>query len=183
MKTLKTLALAAMLASGLAQAKLPDDSLYQLDSHWQNQDAGHFMLPALQGKKQVVGMIYTHCLHTCPMIVANMQSVQKALPEGERDKVGFVLVSLTPDSDTPKVLKDFANKRGLGEDWTLLTGTESDVRALALALNIQYKATMDGEVAHSNAVSVLDEQGRLLFQEVGLPQGAKAMAERVLKGE
>ena len=125
-------------------------------------------------------MIYTHCEHTCPTIVATMQAIQKALPEQWRDKVGFVLVSLTPDSDTPAVLADFAKQRNLNPDhWTLLTGDASDVRSLAMVLGVKYNMAANNEVSHSNLLSVVDAQGRLLFQEKGLASSAKALAERI----
>lgn len=107
-------------------------------------------------------------MHTCPTIVATMQNIEKQLPEEVLANTEFVLVSLTPNSDTPKVLKEFAEKRRLDpKRWTLLTGDKQDVRSLAMALNVRYKKSEDNEVAHSNVFTLLDEKGRIVFQEVG----------------
>lgn len=160
---------------------MPEDSIYQLASEWTTQDKESLNIEQLKGKKQVVSLIYTHCMHTCPTIVATMQEVQKSLPGNEQDKVGFVLISLTPDSDTPKVLKSFAQRRKLDpKSWTLLTGSEQDVRSLAMALNIKYKKSDDNEVAHSNLMTVLDEEGRILFQEIGDIDKAQETVERIV---
>ncbi|WP_223668550.1 SCO family protein [Kangiella shandongensis] len=160
---------------------MPGDSIYQLGSQWTTQDEESLNIGQLKGKKQVVSLIYTHCMHTCPTIVATMQEVQKSLPKNEQERVGFVLISLTPDSDTPEVLKSFAKRRKLDpKSWTLLTGSEQDVRSLAMALNIKYKKSDDNEVAHSNLMTVLDENGRVLFQEIGDIDKAQETVQRII---
>ena len=49
----------------------------------------------------------------CPTIVSTMQSIEKKLSEDEKQDVGFILVSLTPDTDTPEVMRESAQKRNL----------------------------------------------------------------------
>ncbi|WP_246589645.1 SCO family protein [Marinobacterium ramblicola] len=116
-------------------------------------------------------------------LVADLQRVEKALPEVWRDKVGFVLVSLTPEQDSAETLREFADKRNLNlSRWELLRGTAEDVRSLAMALDIKYKRIANGEMAHSNKFVVLDEQGRVLFSETGLPEGPDAMVKRLIAG-
>ncbi|ACV27432.1 SCO family protein [Kangiella koreensis] len=162
------LALSGQAYAEDGKASLPDDSIYHLNSEWVTQDEQTINIQSLSGKQQVVSLIYTHCMHTCPTIVATMQNIEKKLPQDVLDNTEFVLISLTPASDTAKVLKEFAEKRKLNpERWTLLTGDKQDVRSLAMALNIRYKKSEDNEVAHSNVFTLLDEQGRIVFQEVG----------------
>jgi protein SCO1/2 len=180
MKFTAFLILSYSFSVALAQNNLPEDSIYQLQSHWQNQRGDSLSLADLAGKKQVISMIYTHCEHTCPTIVSNMRAIQEALPDQWQDKVRFVLISLTPDSDTPSVLTAFAKRHRLdSKRWTLLTGGPNDVRNLAMVLGVKYKAVTNNEVSHSNILSVIDAQGRLLFQEMGLTTSAKAVAERI----
>ncbi|AOE49257.1 SCO family protein [Kangiella sediminilitoris] len=175
--------LLALTAQPEGRAKeLSEASIYHLDSEWITQDKATINIKDLKGKKQVVSLIYTHCMHTCPTIVATMQEIQKTLPVEYQDKVGFVLISLTPGSDTPEVLKSFAERRKLDpEYWTLLTGTPRDVRTLAMAMNIKYKKSDDNEVAHSNLMTVLDEEGRILFQQVGNIDKANETLTRIIK--
>ncbi|WP_018624226.1 SCO family protein [Kangiella aquimarina] len=175
MKTWFQLSCVALLAALISTAKagdeiqdLPDDSIYHLNSEWITQDDQTININSLAGKRQIISLIYTHCMHTCPTIVATMQNIEKQLPEEVLANTEFVLVSLTPNSDTPKVLKEFAEKRRLDpKRWTLLTGDKQDVRSLAMALNVRYKKSEDNEVAHSNVFTLLDEKGRIVFQEVG----------------
>ena len=54
-----------MLASSYAYSQnIPQDSVYQLNSTWLDQDANKRTLSSFSGKKQVISLIYTHCLHT-----------------------------------------------------------------------------------------------------------------------
>lgn len=169
-----------MFFSTHLMAELSSESIYQIDNEWFNQDAKKIKLSSLQGKKQIVALIYTHCLHTCPIIVASMQLLEKQLNNSE--EYGFLLVSLTPSSDTPKVLKEFAIKRKLNLDsWNLLTANDKQVRRLAMAMNIKYKPSSEEEVAHSNIITVLDEQGLILFQVPGNTSGIKEAQQKLEK--
>ncbi|MGO2331872.1 SCO family protein [uncultured Pseudoalteromonas sp.] len=179
--TLKILGLICMLASSYAYSQnIPQDSVYQLNSTWLDQDANKRTLSSFSGKKQVISLIYTHCLHTCPTIVSTMQAIENKLSETEKQDVGFILVSLTPDTDTPAVLKEFAQSRKLNlQNWSLLTGTPQDVRSLAMVLNIKFQNIDNNEVNHSNLMTGLDEQGRIKFQELGVINNAAIAAEKL----
>jgi len=155
-----------LINSQLLQAEYPGDSVFLLESGWYTQDSKKVYLRDLAGKKLVLAMTYTSCQHTCPTIVSNMQSIEKNLSEADRDKVRFVLVSLMPQSDTPEVLKIYANKRGL-KGWTLLSGNDDDVRMLAMVLDVRYKAVGKKEISHSNLITILDDQGRIEQQILG----------------
>ena len=168
-----------LLVSQAHSQTVPQDSIYQLNSTWLDQDANKRVLSSFSGKKQVLSLIYTHCLHTCPTIVSTMQSIEHQLSEDEQQNVGFILVSLTPDTDTPQVMRDFAQKRQLNlSNWSLLTGSAEDVRSLAMVLDVKYQNVADNEVNHSNLITGLDSQGRIKFQEIGVINNAeKAVGE------
>ena len=176
---MRALMLLLILAAFNLQAALPGDSVYQLDSHWQNRHDKQMNLQQLAGKKQIVALIYTDCITACPVIVSELKSIQAALSPEQQQGLGFVLVSLTPARDTPKIMRHFATKRGLDEHWTLLSGSDERVRTLAMALNIRYMGLADGEIAHSNAITVLDERGRVQFQQTGLPGGPEALIDKL----
>ena len=171
---LASLALATSLS---VSAQLPDTSVYHLDANWVDQDNKPLAWNELQGKNQVISLIYTHCLHTCPTIVSTMQQAEKKLTDSTLAKTEFILVSLTPDSDTPEVLADFAKKHRLSKDkWHLLTGNEDVVRQLAMLLQVKYQNVPDNQVSHSNLVTVLNKQGEIVFQTLGEPSKSKVIA-------
>lgn len=140
-------------------------SVYDLDARWRDQGGHARQLASLRGRPQVVAMIYTHCSTTCPFTVAEMKRIERESP---RD-VGFVLVSLDPARDDPARLAMFASERGLDASrWTLLDGTDDSVRELATVLGVRYRRVSPEELAHSNALTLLDADGAVAYQHAGL---------------
>jgi protein SCO1 len=140
-------------------------SIYDLDARWRDQNGNHRQLSSLRGRPQVIAMIYTHCTTTCPFTVAEMKRIERESPHD----AGFVLVSLDPARDDPARLAEFARERGLDSSrWTLLDGTDDDVRELATALAVRYRRLSPDKLAHSNALTLLDADGAILYQHAGL---------------
>jgi protein SCO1 len=191
LRPLLAIALAALAACGRTSAPIApaasdapiaasDFSVYDLETRWRDQDGADRVLASLRGKTQVVAMVYTHCTHTCPAIVAEMKRLEAALPAEERAKVGFVLVSLDPDRDDPAQLKTFATSMRLPADaWTLLTSDEDAVRELAALLGIRYRAEADAQISHSNTYLVLDADGRMVHRQDGVGSGTGPALARI----
>ena len=147
-------------------------SVYDLGGSWRDQDGHATSLGALAGRPRVVAMIYTQCTHTCPLILGDLKRLEQALAPQEREGVGFVLVTLDPEHDTPQALAGFAQRSHLDPArWTLLTATPADVRQLAAVLGVRYRAGQAGEIAHSNAITVLDAGGAVAYQQRGVGDG------------
>jgi len=126
-------------------------------------------LADLAGTVRVVAMIYTSCATTCPRIVADLKRIEAALPAARRADVGFVLVSIDPERDTPGRLAAWAASAGLDPArWTLLAGDDDAVRELAASIDVRYQAQPDGELAHTNGITVLDRTGAIAHRQPGL---------------
>ena len=140
-------------------------SVYDLDRVWRNQRGELVRLASLRGRPQLVAMIYTHCSTTCPFTVAEMKRIERESPR----EAGFVLVSLDPARDDPARLAEFARERGLDAGrWTLLDGSDDAVRELATVLGVRYRRLSPEELAHSNALTLLDANGVVAYQHAGL---------------
>jgi len=161
---------AGAAAAGTAVAAPASEySLYDLPSAWRDQRGDSVRLPDLAGKVRVVAMVYTNCQATCPLIVAELKRVEGALAPEQRDGVGFVLVSLDPERDTPGRLAAWAAQTRLDPArWTLLAGDDDAVRELAASLDVRYQPQPDGELAHTNALTVLDRAGGIAHRQPGL---------------
>jgi len=168
-------------ASVFAGSVLPSDSVYQVGGTWQTENNQSIQLESLAGKPQLIALIFTGCSNSCPIIVESMKRVESQIPVKLRNQIGFVLVSLTPDTDTPKSLKAFAEKKGLNQNWKVLRGNSELVRTLSNALNGRYKVLNDGDVAHSNTVTLLNAQGQIDIQASGTLSGIKPVLEAVDK--
>jgi protein SCO1/2 len=165
--------------SVLSAPDLPGDSIYQVGGTWLTESNESIQLKSLAGKPQLIALIYTGCSNSCPIIVESMKRVEKQVPANMRGKMGFVLISLTPDTDYPKTLKAFAEKKGLNSNWKLLRGNNELVRTLSNALNGRYKIIKDGDVAHSNTVTLLNSQGQIKIQASGTLTGIKPIMDAV----
>lgn len=165
----------------LAEPVLPSDSVYQVGGTWQTDNNESIQLESLAGKPQVIALIFTGCSNACPIIIESMKRVENQIPVKMRNQIGFVLVSLTPDTDTPKSLKAFADKKKLNPNWKLLRGNNELVRTLSNALNGRYKIVKDGDVAHSNTVTLLNNQGQIQMQGSGTLTGIKPIIETIEK--
>lgn len=146
-----------------APAPLPRDSVYQLPLRLVDQHGKAWDWGAKRGKPQVVAMFYTSCRYICPLIVDGGKAVERALPPAERERIGFLLISMDPARDTPAALKSVADKRGLDPArWSLASPGRDDVRAVAGVLGVRYRLLADGEFNHTSALVLLDAEGRVL---------------------
>lgn len=165
-------------------ATFSDKSIYQLDSTWTNDLGQSVKLATLQGRPQVVAMFFASCTYACPLLVHDMQRIEAALPKELRSKVGFTLVTIDTERDTPESLHAYRATRKLSaEGWTLLRGTPDDTLELALVLGVKFKREASGQFAHSNLITVLNGQGEILHQLVGLNQGIEETLERIKNAE
>lgn len=167
--------------SVFAGAVLPSDSVYQVGGTWLTDNNESIQLESLAGKPQLIALIYTGCSNSCPIIVESMKRIEKQVPVNMRSKIGFVLISLTPDTDYPKTLKAFAEKKELNSNWKLLRGNNALVRALSNTLNGRYKVINKDDVAHSNTVTLLNSQGQIQMQASGTLTGIKPILDEVEK--
>lgn len=149
--------------------ELPELSIYNLPSTWTTQNGEHIQLEDLRGNVLVMVMIYTSCKAACPRLVADMRNIEKQVPEEDLDNVKFLMVSIDPETDTPKRLKDFSIENDMEKDhWLFLRGTPEDTREFATVLAVSYKKISPIDFSHSNIISVFDEEGVLVHQQQGL---------------
>lgn len=152
-------------------------TLYDLASEWRTQAGDTLGIGRLAGKVRVVAMVYTSCHATCPLIVQDLKRLESSLPPAQRGDVGFVLVSLDPQRDTPGRLAEWAESVQLDTSrWTLLAGDDGSVRELAAALGIRYQEAEDGEIAHGNTISVLDSRGVVVHQRTSIREPVSRLA-------
>ena len=147
-------------------------SVYDLEGQWRDQSGAPRSLADWRGAPVLVAMIYTHCTATCPLAVSELKRIAALDPD-----VRFVLVSLDPARDDVSRLADYAAERALDPSrWTLLTGSDADVRDLAATLDVRYRRVTPEDLAHSNLITLLDREGRVARQASGRMDDA-AIAE------
>lgn len=152
-------------------AAFSKESLYQLDAAFTDDSGRPATLGELRGRPVVLAMFFASCNYACPLTVTNMQAIRDKLPAGVRERTAFVLVSFDVVRDTPAVLNQYRAQRTLDAGWTLLHGDDSAVRELAALLGVKYKQEASGMFSHSNIVTVLNPEGEIAYQRIGLNGG------------
>ena len=95
-----------------------------------NQDGRAITLADLTNHVWVADIIFTRCAGPCPVITAQMKSLQDALPAVNRAKL--VTLTTDPDYDTPAVMKKYGERFGANfSRWQFLTGTKAQIAGLA----------------------------------------------------
>ena len=169
--------------TGIA-GEFSDASIFQLQSVWKSQEGKTIRLAHFRGRPILLAMMFTSCEYACPRILADLKFIEEQIPAVSRDAVRFLLVSFDTERDRPAVLKAYAKKNDLDlRRWTLLHGSQSDVRELAAVLGVRYKRSKSAGFSHSNLVTFLDREGRVLHRQEGLgasPQSTLEAIERII---
>ena len=166
----------------IANHSISDASIFNLTTTWNTEEGETIQLEDLKGKILVLVMIYTTCKAACPRLVADMRNIEKQIPENQLKDLQFVLVSIDPETDTPKRLKSFAIENHMdGLHWTFLQGTESSVREFANVLAVKYKQISPMDFSHSNIISVFNSGGELIHQQEGLGVDNKETVKTIIE--
>jgi len=141
-----------------------------------NQDNRVTTLADFTNRVWVADIIFTRCAGSCPVMSAQMRSLQDALPSASQAKL--VTLTTDPDYDTPAVLKKYGERYGARfQRWTFLTGSKPQLAGLAtggLKLGSTPVPPQDQKspvdlFVHSTIFVVVDKQARLrgIFQTEG----------------
>jgi protein SCO1 len=136
---------------------------------------------ALKGKWSLVYFGYTHCPDACPTA---LNDISIALSElgAKRDQVRPIFITVDPERDTPKVLKDYVT--AFDAPILGLTGTPEQVAKAAKDYRVYYakhpEVGGDYSMDHSSVIYVMDPEGRFTasFTPDSTPE---QMAERLKK--
>ena len=151
----------------LPQGEAMEGSVYDLESKWRTQEGKEIELKDLRGKVRVVAMGYTSCKFACPLIIADLHRIEKELKGEELDseRVNISFISIDPKIDTPERMKRLETQYKMDpKRWRLLTGDEDGVLELAVALGMKYRQTTALDFAHSNIITVLGRDGKIMYQ-------------------
>ena len=113
------------------------------------------------GKVYIAEFFFTTCPTICPIMNKNLVELQDEFREFE--DFGVASFTINPVYDTPRVLKDYAEKYGITDmDWHLLTGDATVIYELANSgFNIyaQQMPEVVGGFEHSGLFALIDREG------------------------
>lgn len=108
---------------------LPDVILY-------NQDGKKVRLQSLINSEVpvIVDFIYGTCTTICPVLSAGYVNLQRRLDIGSQ-KVRLVSITIDPENDSPKVLKEYLKRYRAKPGWDFLTGSRTDIDTVMRSFN------------------------------------------------
>lgn len=133
-----------------------------------SQDGVPVSLRDLRGKVVAVAFIFASCTDVCPMLTDNMARVKEALGPVFGSQVGFVSITVDPERDTPKVLKQYAQNFAADvKGWVFLTGDPAVVHDVGRRYGVIARKTASGDIDHTLLTSLVDRSGSLRVQYMG----------------
>lgn len=111
----------------------------------------------------VADFFFTTCPTICPKMTDNMVWLQNQLKNNP--KVKLLSFSVTPDIDTPEVLKKYAIEKGVDDSrWNLVTGDKKDIYFLARKSYLAVKTGKPEEMydmVHTENFILVDKNKRI----------------------
>ena len=156
---------------------MPDFALYDQDG--KVVQSGRF-----RGKQVVLNFIYTRCpfANMCPASTMKMMEAQRLARQAGIKNIEFISVTLDPATDTPGVLREYADARGIDtSNFSFLTGPEGSIRDLLTQFGVI--AEFEGELLkHTLATLLIDEHGKIVWRADGIEWEPADFVARMRKG-
>ena len=115
------------------------------------------------GKVYIVEFFFTSCPSICPIMTKNLVDLQEEFKTS--NDFGVASFTITPEYDTPRVLKEYAEKHGITNlDWHFMTGNQEAIYELAnTGFNIFVSEMPDapGGFEHAGLFALIDKNGYL----------------------
>lgn len=141
---------------------LPDFALY--DQTGQVAQSARF-----RGKQIMLNFIYTRCpvATMCPAATMKFMETQRLAKEAGVANLELVSITLDPEYDTPGVLREYAEARGIDTgNFSFLTGPERAIKDLLTQFGVI--AEFDGNmIQHTLTTLLIDENGRIVHRADG----------------
>ena len=117
-----------------------------------------------RGKVLLVFFGYTSCPDICPITLITIRNALEDLEPNEVEKVQPLFISVDPERDTLKGLKQFL--KFFHSSFVGLTGSDEELKVVAKKFGSAYMrdalsdSAADYLIAHSGYVYLMDQQGR-----------------------
>ena len=101
-----------------------------------NQEGRKVRLVELLHSEQpvVVDFIYGTCTTICPVLSAGFSNLQRKLA-ADNTKPLLISITIDPENDSPRVMKEYLKRYGAKPGWEFLTGSRTDIDRVMRAFN------------------------------------------------
>jgi protein SCO1/2 len=161
-------------AQGRAEIKRSIESYTVPDVTLVNQDGAKVNLKAVleSGEPVILDFIFGTCTTICPVLSAGYANLQTKLPP-DAAKVHLVSISIDPENDTPKVMRDYLKRYRAKPDWDFLTGQREDIDKAMRA----FGAYIPNKMAHYPLTLIRDRKTGKWIRIFGMMSSSEFMDE------
>jgi protein SCO1/2 len=144
------------------QLALAEGDIYlQQDFNLIDHNGKVFNRARFNGNWSVLFFGYTNCPDICPNTMLILNQVQNRLKNIKR--LNYVFVSVDPDRDTPKILKEYIDH--FNPNFIGVSGEMAQIKVMTSQLDIKHrierrKDSTDYSVTHSASITMIDPKGR-----------------------
>lgn len=152
---------------------------------------GKLSLDDLKGRRWVASFVFSRCTETCPTISSAMMRVHDKVKESAPE-VLFVSFTVDPGHDTVDVFRQYSEifTKGDHDRWKFVTGNKDEIEAtvvrgfgLYMKENVGETRLPGVEVAHSNRVALVNEEGIVVATFLGTREPDMVRLRRILTGK
>ena len=154
-----TVLMISICATTIAADRTPVLDAVNVSFELLNRDGKVVREADFQGRNVLLAFGFTHCLHVCPLIAANMA---RALKMAKTDAVG-VFISVDTERDSPAIVDDYAH--GFGDQMIGLGGSYEQVSAAVNNFNATFVVTKTADnytVQHTPSIFLIGPDGELI---------------------
>ena len=129
---------------------------------------------SFEGKVYVVEFFFTTCPSICPLMTQKMLDIQNEFLDNTN--VGMASISITPETDTPAVLKEYADLNGIThKNWHLLTGKSTEIVFDLSNKGFKLYTGLDQDSNHGG----FEHSGLFALVDNGFPDQIKELKEDI----
>jgi protein SCO1 len=149
-------------------------------AHFVDQEGNPVDFASLKGKWLLVDFIYTRCPGPCELMTNRLAHVADQLKTDLGKNVEFVSITLDPEHDGPKQLRDWAQAQdALRTGWLFLTGSLQNVEEVMAPFHVKRRVESNGEIDHVIEVFLVGPIGHERRQYSPYEATPKAIANDV----
>ena len=134
-----------------------------------NQDGKKINFKQYRDKALVMTFIYTRCPlpDYCPLMTQNFVTINNELQNNPalRDKARLLSVTVDPDFDKPKVLREYGARTGANKDgfkrWEFATGSPQEIKNIAQFFGLNYWQEKD-QIIHGLRTAIIGPDGKVV---------------------
>lgn len=118
---------------------------------------------SFNGGLSLVNFFFATCGNTCPRMMSKLRDLEKRLGKN----IDLYSFSITPETDSPAVLREYAKSHHLdGAHWKLLTGDKAEIYRVGRAMfkadrSVRRQESEDLPFVHSENVYLVDADRKI----------------------